>query len=293
MKKQLLMSLACLVSVSHAQELRDYSREVETSERETAHWVGQYNTNGRWPNGIYRWWFNPSHIPSNLNSAQVLAAMQTAAARWAGMCNIRFEYQGITAIEPETKNNFATDRVNVWGFANFIPELSGFSGWTPVAILLTQPVAEIIDADIKLNAAVKWDIETVEATFTHELGHAIGLGHSNVSESVMFANPYHSTTYIRTLRGDDAQGCAALYGASADALANRTMNWAETVYVDTLKSGPAPNAMFDGYFYRHYPISNNYIGVKYGDAYYLGPSGKIENLGPLSAFTTRVIAAGF
>ena len=293
MKKQLLLSLACLVSVVHAQELKDYSREVVSTGRETPLWVGQYDANGRWPNGIYRWWFNPANIPSNLTSAQVLAAMQTAAARWAGMCNIRFEYQGTTAIEPETKNNFATDRVNVWGFANFIPELSTFSGFTPVAIMLTQPIAEIIDADIKLNAAMPWDIQTVEATFTHELGHAIGLGHSNVSESVMFANPYHSTTYIQTLRGDDAQGCAALYGASADALANRTMNWAETVYADALKSGPAPNAMFDGYLYRYYQNSNNYIGVKFGDAYYLGPNGKIENLGPLSAFTTRVIAAGF
>lgn len=293
MKKQLLLSLVCLASVSHAQELRDYSREVVSAGRETPQWVGQYNTNGRWPNGIYRWWFNPANIPANLTAAQVLAAMQTAAARWAGMCNIRLEYQGITSVAPETINNFSTDGINVWGFANFSAELSAFSGWTPTAIMLTKPIAEIIDADIKLNAAMKWDLETVEATFTHELGHAIGLGHSNVPESVMFANPYHPLHYIRTLRGDDAEGCASLYGASTDALANRTMNWAETAYASTLKSGPAPAGTFDGYLYRYYPGSSNYIGVKNGDAFYRGPTGHIENLGPLSAFTARVVAAGF
>jgi hypothetical protein len=293
MKTPLLLSLACLASAAHSQELGDYSRDVISTDRERPQWVGQYNSNGRWPSGIYRWWFNPANIPSNLTASQVLTAMQTAAARWSGMCNIKFEYLGTTAIEPETKVNFMTDGVNVWGFSHFSPELRGFSGWTPTAIKLTTPIAEIIDADIKLNVAMPWDLVSIDATFTHELGHAIGLGHSNVSESVMFANPYHSISYTRTLRGDDAEGCASLYGASANALANRTMNWAEQVYAGLLKTGPVADGTYDGYLYRYYPGSNNYIGAKNGDAYYLGPNGTIENLGPMGSFTAQVVKAGF
>ncbi len=285
--------MASLMLVVQAQELGDFSREVVQTDRQTIQWVGQYNSNGRWPNGRYLWWFNPDNIPSNLTASQVLTAMQTAAARWAGICNIRFEYQGTTRVEPETLIDFMADGINVWGFSHFIADLRSFSGWTPTAIQLSSPIAEIVDADVKLNADLPWDVVSIDATFTHELGHAIGLGHSNVSESVMFASPYHDSHYVRTLRGDDAKGCAALYGASADALANRTMNWAETAYSSVLKSGPVASANYDGYLYRHYFGTNQYIGTKNGDAYYLGPSGPIENLGALGSFTVQVEAAGF
>lgn len=291
MKTLHCFALAVLACTAHAQEAQDFLRTDIASDRETPQWVGMYNQNGRWPNSVYPYWFNPANVPANLKAGDVLAAMQTAAARWAGMCNITFQYMGTTAIAPDAKNSiFLADGVSVWGFAVFPASIDKYSGWTPTSV---EGGSKIVDADVMLNASKPWDLVTVEAAMTHELGHVIGLGHSNVVESVMFANPYHPTTYVRTLRGDDAVGCAVLYGASANALANRAMNWAEQTYANLLKTGPVADASWDGYLYRYYPGSNSYIGARNGDAFYRGPNGVIQNLGALSNFTQQVNAAGF
>jgi hypothetical protein len=141
---------------------------------------------------------------------------------------------------------------------------------------------------------------------THEIGHGLGLGHSSVAESVMFAAPYHDFDYTSILRGDDAAGCAALYGAAPDALANRTMNWAEVTYPEAFKSDIAPTnylasirataaqtSFVNGFTYRHYPVSNSYLGTKDGVVHYVGPDGVLQNVGQLSDFTATVAAGGF
>ena len=81
-----------------------------------------------------------------------------------------------------------------------------------------------------INTSFRWTLQDVDTVMTHELGHAIGLNHSNLQASVMFANPYNSYEYQRTLRGDYANGCAALYGVSANSESNRALNWAEQTY---------------------------------------------------------------
>jgi hypothetical protein len=54
--------------------------------------------------------------------------------------------------------------------------------------------------------------------FLHELGHLLGLGHSDRPASILYANPYHPERgYMRNLKGDDIAGCVALYGASGKA----------------------------------------------------------------------------
>lgn len=66
--------------------------------------------------------------------------------------------------------------------------------------------------DILLGSAVSWRINSdydVMTVALHEIGHALGLGHSTVNPSVMKA------TYVgvqQTLKTDDIQGIQALYG---------------------------------------------------------------------------------
>lgn len=249
------------------------------------------SSNSKWVTGVYQWYFNPANLPANISLDSALLAMNTAAVRWEQMCNLTIQYMGTTAVLGNQNVVYKPDDgLNVWGFQPFEPAINAFSGWTPTT---SSSTGSILGADIILNANMQWTAVGLEGIMTHEIGHGIGIGHSDVASSIMSSKPYHDALYMRTLRGDDAEGCANLYGANPMAMANRTMNWAESEYASLLKSGPAPDGTYDGYLYRYYLQSNNYTGYKDGNAYFMGPDGKIENLGPLSGYTSQVRAAGF
>jgi hypothetical protein len=128
---------------------------------------------------------------------------------------------------------------------------------------------------------------------THEIGHALGLDHSNVPASVMYASPYHSTSYMATLRGDDANGCAALYGSAPTADSNRAFNWAESVYAQYLSPTASASGTLQGYYYRYYSTTQSYLGTRDGTVYYMGPDGVIQNMGSLGSYLFQVRSAGY
>lgn len=273
-------------TVSSREHGGDFSRVAVLGERETT----QYITGGeRWPGGVFNWYYNPENQPQNLSTQEVLGAIFVAASRWAQMCQLSFNYMGLTS----ANRNFlvgAVDRLNVIGWQRFPTSDNASDGLT----YWNYSGTTMVDADIVFNTFYAWTLQDFEAVATHELGHAIGLQHSNVARSVMFANPYNSNTYLRTLRGDDVAACTALYGASPLQLTNRTLNYAEAIYASALQGGPAvTQGTSDGFIFRDYVKSNSSAGAKNGTAYYRGPDGVLQNMGPLSGFTPEVIANGF
>ncbi len=75
---------------------------------------------------------------------------------------------------------------------------------------------KITEADINFNPSYSWstnptgaqfDIQTI---FTHELGHALGLGHSTSSTAVMKPTFSHHER-LRTISSDDISGIDAIY----------------------------------------------------------------------------------
>jgi len=70
------------------------------------------------------------------------------------------------------------------------------------------------------------------------------------------------------------------------------MDWAERVYGGFFPP-QAPDQSWDGYTYRYYPGTQNYLGVKAGRVYILGPvsGGSLGDVGALSEFGLRVFAA--
>lgn len=80
---------------------------------------------------------------------------------------------------------------------------------------------QIFDTDIVINAAhfqlstqtttpenVKWDIQNA---VTHEVGHMLGLDHSNVPQATMYAQVREKVTSMRILHSDDVQGICTIY----------------------------------------------------------------------------------
>jgi predicted Zn-dependent protease len=287
--KTYLLPLAILAVLSSTQA-QDFSRNALPTARETPAYV-LGSVQERWTGGQINWYYNPANQPGNLATADVINALQTAALRWEGMCNLSFTYQGTTTVAPNVRSTSATvDRVSVFGWGQLTNEMAQYGAYTQ---WWYDGNHAMTDADVVINTSYQWSLQNVEAIMTHELGHALGLNHSNLQASVMFSSPYNSYEFQRTLRGDDANACAALYTASANAESNRALNWAEQTYAQLLTPHPAPSGTFDGYYYRYYPGTDTYVGTKNGNAYLMGSDKVIRDQGRLSDFADLVRGAGF
>ena len=285
-----LSPMALCLFVALPAQAQDFAREELPGFRETPAYV-LGSAQERWSGGNVNWYYNPAGQPTNLQTQDVVNAIQTAAARWAGMCNLTFTYMGTTSAVPNVRSTSGTiDQTNVVGWGLLTAEMAGYGAYTK---WWYNGSHFLIDADVVINTAYNWTLQNVESIMTHEFGHFIGLNHSNVQASVMFANPYNSYSYQRTLRGDDAEACAALYGASANAESNRAMNWAEQTFPSLLTPSPSASGTAYGYYYRYYAGTNTYVGSKDGRAYLMGSDSIIRDQGALADYAATLRSAGF
>jgi hypothetical protein len=75
----------------------------------------------------------------------------------------------------------------------------------------------------------------------------------------------------------------------------RVFNWGEKAYDGYLQPAGATTDIWSGYYYRHYPSTNAYVGVKEGNVFYQGPAsnGEIVLIATLANFLAQAQAAGF
>lgn len=126
--------------------------------------------------------------------------------------------------------------------------------WGPLVIAVASPKLDkngmILEADIFCNALhFIWEVfpqegyfpdlarqyrVDVEAIVTHEMGHVLGLGHSQHPWASMYAGGGLANTMNRHLTTDDHHGLRALYPASSNDIAPPSI-WGihEDVFVET------------------------------------------------------------
>jgi hypothetical protein len=168
-----------------------------------------------WPATLF-WSYNPSGAPSHFADPSIVAgAMQSAIGKWRATCNIDAAYAGVTAVDPENsildqENGPQPDQVNVLGWR---PTPAGIAGYT---VGYAAPVAEgtppIIDADVVIDPAKLPAFDQLERLLLHELGHVIGVNHSQFDNALMSGPPYSNYNTLNALTADDVRGCRCLYG---------------------------------------------------------------------------------
>lgn len=161
----------------------------------------------RWLENTVNWWYNPTGEPFDTN--EVVSAISTATSYWENVCGIKFEYQGVT--DQSLSNTDDEKFVIGWlSQSEMIDRFGDYSGYANA----WWSGATVYDAEISLVNGGRYSVQTTSELIglvAHELGHVIGIDHSDVYESIMYANPYHTFTYQQTLRGDDIRACQALY----------------------------------------------------------------------------------
>lgn len=206
----------------------DYHIHIFAPENEAGHFNEKLYLNNqsnpdrapRWKNSVINWYYNPTGAPSGI-AATALSTIQESLAYWSSVCKITFNYLGTTtkAATSSTKDNTS---VIGWGNAD------GATGITYSYMSGSSYPLAITEADVNFSSSQVRDTKTLTGVANHEVGHMLGLAHSDVSESIMYANPYHSIQYLLMLRPDDVAGCVDLYGAAS---------------VETATPTPTPNAM--------------------------------------------------
>jgi Matrixin/Abnormal spindle-like microcephaly-assoc'd, ASPM-SPD-2-Hydin/Repeat of unknown function (DUF5648) len=208
----LCLLLLCPIGQAAAQE-NDF-HVYFNSESPDAQKYLTFGWNG-WAGRTVRWRYNDANRPANLaaSAGAAIDRIQGAMSKWTAVCNVQFVYDGSTTAGASLATG-ARDGNNVVTWSALSGNTTGItyvgaSGFTGQTFTLDE-------ADMAINYQFN---PALDSTLLHEVGHMLGLKHSNQENAVMSGPntaPDPSTTYtaLSTLQADDIAGCQALYGAS-------------------------------------------------------------------------------
>jgi hypothetical protein len=198
----------------------------------------------------------------HISGDDALAAVSEALSQWTNAtCNSKKEHPAIDAAV-ELIAAGATAKFNSRG-ANESVVLYRDDIWpygnkavAKTTLGLNLDTGEILDADVQLNSAV-FDLAVspdagqtdVVAVLTHEIGHVLGLGHSDVADATMRPEAKgFGTAELRSLASDDVDGICALYppGSNADRADAKAGDRASAATDPGCSLAPTPRAPWPG-----------------------------------------------
>jgi hypothetical protein len=145
-----------------------------------------------------------SNAPSSLSKADVASAIKTALDAWSNVASVRFT---------ESKTPGLAKQLDI-SFGN----IDGSGGTLAQAYFPADVNPSRIAGDVQFDSSEKWEIGNAKgaAAFdlvhvaVHEIGHALGLGHSQ-SGSAVLAPSVSPTEYYTALDRDDVDSILSIY----------------------------------------------------------------------------------
>jgi hypothetical protein len=190
----------------------------------------------RWPKKTIQISLSNSLLAPGANikaDSDVVGAVRRALSRWSSLANINFvvTWSSLISISPAD----AGDGINLLTIAD-TAENEAFNSEAMTGrtrVFFDPETGNIAEADISINPRPRAEDGTelqfstdgtpgtydLEATFTHEIGHLLGLDHSAVLSSTMQSRQAFNGTFglpaltERTLSEDDRQKVRSLYGS--------------------------------------------------------------------------------
>ena len=174
-------------------------------------WEIKTNTQGdplHWKSSNIPIHYNPEH--SSLSSQQISDAIEDAAQSWS---------YSFTTLQNEGET---TQREVTYEDEHYAVLFSDDWNEDPDILALTytwsKADGEIVHFDIEINAEhFDWSTDgnderhDLQNTLTHELGHALGLDHSSISQATMASSSTIGETSKRELHEDDKEGHQYIY----------------------------------------------------------------------------------
>ena len=200
----------------------------------TSQFEFMFGTPAKWRVPLH-WSYNHAGAPVQFSDAKGAVIQQIVAesAKWTAACGIQIVYDGETEAVPQTLAG-GPDGISVVGWQE--PDM-GISGAAYVWYQYGSNGQTLVESDMMLDPRYVTTFDQMTRTVSHEWGHAIGLGHSNVEGALMSGPPDSMYTNGTDLTADDVHGCRCLYGPPAGQQAGNVCSLPEVIDFGTLAVG--------------------------------------------------------
>jgi hypothetical protein len=173
--------------------------------------LGIDETFGRWID-VVKLGYNPAGAPDAFADAELFLKLLTESAqRWEKVSGIRFEILPAgNYVNDRSKLRAERDGVVSITWVETDERFAGRAGPLFGSYDDQLKYYPYVDGTITLNSKPTWSgADRLTRVLVHEIGHLIGLGHSENPQSLMFANPYNSLQHPTE---DDIRAVQTLYG---------------------------------------------------------------------------------